>query len=65
MLFAVIGLYYYLRVVRLAYFDEPDTPTPVKADPQLKVMLSTNALAILALGVYPGALLALCVSAFG
>jgi NADH-quinone oxidoreductase subunit N len=63
-LFAVIGLYYYLRIIRLVYFDEPDETAPVDADPQLKVMLSTNALAILALGVYPSALLALCVSAF-
>ena len=64
-LFAVVGLFYYLRVARLVYFDKPDNPAPVRANGQLRVMLSTNALAILALGVYPGALLALCVSAFG
>lgn len=63
-LLAVIGLFYYLRVVRLAYFDAPDTNEPVAAHPQLKVMLSTNALAVLGLGLYPGALLALCVAAF-
>ena len=64
-LFAVIGLFYYLRVVRLAYFDAPDSEEPVTAPSQLKVMLSTNAQVVLGLGIYPSALLALCVAAFG
>ena len=63
-LFAVIGLFYYLRIVKLAFFDEPDDPTPVESSPQLRVMLSTNALAILVLGIFPSALLSLCVAAF-
>ena len=63
-LFAVVGLFYYLRVIRLAYFDSPEDETPIAAQSQLKVMLSTNALVVLGLGIYPSALLALCVAAF-
>ena len=61
--FAIIGLFYYLRVVRLMYFEKPDEPMPVASSQDMRVMMSTNALAILALGVYPGGLLALCVQA--
>ena len=64
-LFAVIGLFYYLRVIRLMYFEPPDADEPVVTAPDARLMISTNALLILALGVYPGALLALCVSAMG
>ena len=59
----IIGLFYYLRVVRLMYFEKPDEPLPVQSSSEMRVMMSTNALAILALGVYPGGLLALCVQA--
>ena len=61
--FAVIGLFYYLRVVRLMYFEKADDQTPVASTSEMRVMVSTNALAILALGVYPGGLLALCAAA--
>ncbi len=59
-LFSVIGLFYYLRVVRLMYFDPPSEDEPVTALADMKIVLSVNALAILALGIYPGALLKLC-----
>ena len=61
--FAVIGLFYYLRVVRLMYFEKADDQTPVASTSEMRMMVSTNALAILALGVYPGGLLALCAAA--
>ena len=63
--FTVIGLFYYLRVVWLVYFEKAADATPPACGTDVKIMISTNALAILALGVYPGALLALCVSALG
>ncbi len=63
--FAVIGLFYYLRVVWLVYFEKAVDSAPPSCGTDVKIMISTNALAILALGVYPGALLALCVSALG
>jgi NADH-quinone oxidoreductase subunit N len=61
--FAIIGLFYYLRIIRLMYFDRADNPAPVSSTPDMRVMISTNALAILALGIYPGGLLALCAAA--
>ena len=64
-LFSVIGLFYYLRVVRLMYFESPRDAAPVTALTDMKVVVSTNALAILALGVYPGALLKLCEAVIG
>ena len=59
-LFSVIGLFYYLRVIRLMYFESPADAAPVTSLVAMRVVVSTNALAILALGVYPGALLRLC-----
>ena len=64
-LFSVIGLFYYLRVVRLMYFDSPRDEAPVAALADMKVMVSVNALVILALGIYPGALLKLCATVIG
>ena len=64
-LFSVVGLFYYLRVVRLMYFESPRDAAPVVALSDMKVVVSANALAILALGVYPGALLRLCEAVIG
>ena len=63
--FSIIGLFYYLRVIRMMYFEKAVEETPVAAGSDMRIMVSTNALAILALGVYPGGLLALCASALG
>jgi NADH-quinone oxidoreductase subunit N len=59
-LFSVIGAYYYLRVVKLMYFDEPRDTAALQASGALRTVLSVNGLAVLALGVYPGLLFALC-----
>ena len=64
-LFSVVGLFYYLRVVRLMYFDPPEERGPVSSLADMRVVVSVNALAILALGVYPGALLRLCAAVVG
>ncbi len=63
--FSVIGLFYYLRVIRMMYFEKAEQPAPVVVGSEMRMMVSANALAILALGIYPGGLLALCVSALG
>ncbi len=64
--FAIIGLFYYLRVVKVMYFDPPAEGVELKAQPDavLRWALSLNALALLALGLYWGPLLAWCQSAF-
>ena len=59
-LMSVIGAFYYLRVVKLMYFDEPTISGPVEAKLAVRVLLSVNGLAILVLGLYPGVLLRLC-----
>ena len=64
-LFSVVGLFYYLRVVRLMYFDSPEEKVPVSSLADMRVVVSVNALAILALGIYPGALLRLCAAVVG
>ncbi|MDX1513684.1 MAG: NADH-quinone oxidoreductase subunit NuoN, partial [Gammaproteobacteria bacterium] len=43
--FAIVGLFYYLRVIRLMYFDRADDPAPVSSAADMRVMISTNALA--------------------
>lgn len=64
--FAIIGLYYYLRVVKVMYFDAPQEGVELKpqSDVLLRWVLSLNALALLALGLYWGPLLAWCQRAF-
>jgi NADH-quinone oxidoreductase subunit N len=57
---SLIGAFYYLRVVKVMYFDEPVTATTVSADLDVRVVLSVNGLLVLVLGIVPGALMALC-----
>ena len=57
---SLIGAFYYLRVVKVMYFDEPVTATTVSAGADVRVVLSLNGLLVLLLGVLPGALMALC-----
>ena len=61
-LFSVIGLFYYLRIVKLMYFDEPTEPALVVANP-LRLVISVNALSVLVVGLFPGALLGWCLVA--
>ncbi len=65
--FAIIGLYYYLNVIKVMYFDKPaeDSVLQVKSDGSMRVMLSLNALSLLVLGLYWGPLLSWCREAFG
>ncbi|MEK7344633.1 MAG: NADH-quinone oxidoreductase subunit NuoN [Pseudomonadota bacterium] len=62
-LMSLIGAFYYLRVVKVMYFDEPVTATTVSATTDVRVVLSINGLLVLVLGVVPGALMALCADA--
>lgn len=62
-LFSLIGAFYYLRIVKVMYFEEPTETTPIVAHMDLKIVLSVNGLAVLALGIMPGSLLQSCVAA--
>ena len=60
-IFSIISAFYYLRVVKLMYFDRaPANAKSLKAEFDLRWLLSGNGLAILLLGVMPGPLMALC-----
>jgi NADH-quinone oxidoreductase subunit N len=65
--FAVVGLYYYLYVIKVMYFDQPAEGSVLqsKQDVPLRVVLSLNALSLLVLGLYWGPLLSWCRHAFG
>jgi len=60
---SLVGAFYYLRVVKLMYFDDPIDKTPIEARPDTRVLLSANGLALLLLGVFPQQLMGLCVLA--
>jgi len=61
---AVIGAFYYLRVVKLMYFDEPENTEPVTAPIDFRAVLTVNGLAMLGLGIFSGGLIGVCVRAF-
>ncbi len=62
-LFSVVGAFYYLRVVKLMYFDEPADATVLGGSTLMRTVLSVNALLVFALGIAPAGLIALCARA--
>src|SRR5690606_2710466 len=62
-IFSLIGAFYYLRVVKLMYFDEPEDTQPIQPGFDMRVLLSANGLSQIALGILPGPLMALCLYA--
>jgi hypothetical protein len=63
-LFSVVGAFFYLRIVKLMYFDEPTDQRALGGSTLMRTVLSCNALLVLGLGVLPAALLALCKQPF-
>jgi len=61
--FSIIGVFYYLRLIKVMYFDPPVDNTPLVAATDFQITLSINSLAVLVLGIFPGGLMALCASA--
>ena len=61
--FSLIGAYYYLRIVKLMYFDAPQDNAPITASGDVRAVLSVNGLAVLVLGVMPQPLMVLCIEA--
>ncbi len=57
---SLIGAFYYLRVVKVMYFDQPDDTAPLQASADMRVLLSLNGLAIAAFGIAPQTLMSLC-----
>jgi len=59
-LFSLIGAFYYLRLVKLMYFDAPLDTAPISPGWDVRVLMSVNGLAMLVFGIAPGGLMALC-----
>ena len=64
-LFSLVGAFYYLRIVKLMYFDTPHDTTPIAPGSDARILMSANGLAVLALGILPQPLMAICVQAIG
>jgi len=62
--FSIVGIYYYLRIIKLMYFDDAEDKSEIVCAQDMQIVLSANGLSILVLGLYPAALMALCVAAF-
>ena len=59
-LFSLIGAYYYLRLVKLMYFDAPADTAPIAPRGDVRLVMSANCLAVLLFGILPEPLMALC-----
>ncbi len=60
---SVIGAFYYLRVLKMVYFDKPVETAPLARGLDFRLVFGANGLAILGLGLYPAGLVALCAGA--
>jgi NADH-quinone oxidoreductase subunit N len=59
-MFSLIGAFYYLRIVKLMYFDAPESHEPIAVGQDSALLISVNGLAVLLLGLLPGALMSVC-----
>jgi len=60
---SLVGAFYYLRVVKVMYFDEPVNETSISGSGFAKGILSLNSILVLALGIVPAGLMSLCLDA--
>lgn len=60
---SLIGAFYYLRIVKLMYFDTPITAATVSAPADVRIVLTINGALVLVLGILPGGLMTLCAQA--
>jgi NADH-quinone oxidoreductase subunit N len=59
-LFSLVGTFYYLRIVKLMYFDEPESDAPITPNGDVELLISANGMAVLILGIFPQILMTLC-----
>jgi NADH-quinone oxidoreductase subunit N len=62
-LMSLVGAFFYIRVIKVMYFDQPITATTVSAPADVRIVLSLNGALILVLGIVPGGLMTLCAQA--
>jgi len=63
--FAVIGAFYYLRVIKFMYFDEPESEAAITAPVDFGAALTLNGIMILGLGIFSSSLITICMASFG
>jgi NADH-quinone oxidoreductase subunit N len=63
--FSVVGAFYYIRVVKLMYFDEPVTEAVIDAPVDFRAAISLNGIMMLGLGIFSSSLIAICMASFG
>ncbi len=59
-LFSLIGAFYYLRIIKLMYFDAPESHEPISYGSDTGLLISLNGLGVLFLGLMPGTLMSIC-----
>ena len=59
-LFSLVGAYYYLRVIKVMWFDPPTQTAPVRQTQGVAALLALNGAAVLLLGPFAGGLMAMC-----
>jgi NADH-quinone oxidoreductase subunit N len=59
-MFSLIGAFYYLRIVKLMYFDAPVDASPIVASPDMRFLLSLNGAAVALFGIFPDSVMSLC-----
>ncbi len=62
---SVIGAFYYLRIIKLMFFDDPTDTAEVRPAGDVSAVLAINGAAVLALGIAPGIIMSACIAAFG
>ncbi len=62
--FSIIGIFYYLRIIKLMYFDDAEDKSEINCTRDMQIALSANGLSVLMLGLYPAALMSICIAAF-
>jgi NADH-quinone oxidoreductase subunit N len=60
---SLVGAYYYLRLVKVMFFDEPADTRPITSPGDVRAVLSLNGAAVLVFGLLPGGLMSLCAQA--
>jgi NADH-quinone oxidoreductase subunit N len=62
-MFSLVGAFYYIRIVKVMWFDEPADSTPLSVNSDKGIVLALNGLAVVVLGMIPGPLLNACLAA--
>jgi NADH-quinone oxidoreductase subunit N len=64
LIFAVIGAYYYLNVIKVMYFEEARNNSPIHLPRSTTALFSANALSLLYFGIMPSGLISICLNVF-